>query len=120
MSASEQIEGLAQALDAAWRERAGIAPLTEQQPDLTVADAYAIQSRWAELRLAAGDRIVGRKIGLTSVAVQKQLGVDEPDYGALWKSDFYPTVDGVVTVPASRFIAPRIEGEVAFLFRSRL
>jgi 2-keto-4-pentenoate hydratase len=58
---------------------------------------------------------VGRKIGLTSKAIQQQLGVDEPDYGSLWGSSFYEAAGGKVTIPASDFLQPRIEGEVAFL-----
>jgi 2-keto-4-pentenoate hydratase len=65
--------------------------------------------------LARGEKIVGRKIGLTAKAVQEQLGVDQPDYGTLWQSSFYETKNGKLTVPASDFISPRIEGEVAFL-----
>lgn len=115
-----EIEAFAAELEEARRSRTPVAPLTERQPDLTVADAYAIQSRWAELRRANGDKVLGRKIGLTSVAVQQQLGVSEPDYGDLWSSDFYETQDGEVTMPASRFVSPRMEAEVAFLFRDEL
>jgi 2-keto-4-pentenoate hydratase len=58
---------------------------------------------------------MGRKIGLTAKAVQEQLGVDQPDYGTLWQSSFFEAKNGTVTLPAADFIAPRIEGEVAFL-----
>jgi 2-keto-4-pentenoate hydratase len=67
------------------------------------------------MRLARGEKIVGRKIGLTSKAIQQQLGVNEPDYGTLWEPSFYRAVDGRVEVPASDFLQPRIEGEIAFL-----
>jgi hypothetical protein len=58
---------------------------------------------------------VGRKIGLTSLAIQKQLGVNEPDYGSLWESSYYPTIHNRAEVPASVFLQPRLEAEVAFL-----
>src|SRR5207248_8924900 len=77
--------------------------------------AYAIQSHWTSMRLGRGEKIAGRKIGLTSKAVQQQLGVDEPDYGTLWQSSFYESKNGNVVIPAADFLQPRIEGEVAFL-----
>ena len=80
-----------------------------------LAEAYAVQSEWTKMRLARGEKIAGRKIGLTAKAVQEQLGVDQPDYGTLWQSSFYEAKNGKLTVPASDFISPRIEGEVAFL-----
>ena len=51
-----------------------------------------------------GEKIVGRKIGLTSKAIQQQLGVNEPDYGSLWQSSFYPAENGKVSMPASDFL----------------
>jgi len=107
---------LATALDAAWRARTPIAPLSEANPGLTPADAYGIQSRWTALRLARGDQIVGRKIGLTNPAIQQQLGVDEPDYGALWRSSFHEARGGRAEIPAADFLQPRLEGEIAFRF----
>jgi len=72
------------------------------------------------MRLGRGEKIVGRKIGLTSKAIQTQLGVNEPDYGTLWQSSFYPTENGRVEIQAGDFLQPRIEGEVAFLIGSSL
>ncbi len=86
----------------------------------TLADAYAVQSAWTAMRVARGEKMMGRKIGLTAKAVQEQLGVDQPDYGTLWQSSFYEARDGKVSVPAANFIAPRIEGEVAFLIGKSL
>jgi 2-keto-4-pentenoate hydratase len=114
------IRALAGALDQAWRTRTPIPPLTETNPDLDVAAAYDIQTLWTQMRLGQGEEIVGRKIGLTSEAIQKQLNVSEPDYGALWKSSFYEASGGRVEIPTSDFLQPRIEGEVAFLFKSEL
>lgn len=109
------IESLAEQLDTAWRTKTPIPPITETEGITDVRTAYAIQNHWAEMRIGRGEKIVGRKIGLTSKAIQQQLGVGEPDYGALWESSFYAVSDGRVTAPAAGFLQPRIEGEVAFL-----
>lgn len=112
---------LAAALDAAWEKESGpIPPLTES-PGLGDTElAYAVQMAWTERRLANGEGILGRKIGLTSLAMQKQLGVDEPDYGSLWASRYFPATDGRAEIPADIFVAPRIEGELAFRLGERL
>lgn len=74
--------------------------------------AYAAQSINTERRLAAGGRLVGRKIGLTSVAVQKQLGVDQPDYGMLFADMAMPDA---LDIPVRRLIQPKAEAEIAFV-----
>jgi 2-keto-4-pentenoate hydratase len=117
---SPNFEAIADQLDAAWQGRAPIAPITGTWPDMDAAGAYAIQTHWTKVRLARGEKIVGRKIGLTSQAIQQQLGVSEPDYGTLWKSSFYEATGGKVAIPASDFLQPRIEGEVAFLIGKSL
>jgi len=113
-------EQIAERLDFAWRTRTPVAPITETDAIGDIATAYAIQAHWTDLRIARGERVVGRKIGLTSKAIQLQLGVSEPDYGTLWQSSFYQAKDGRVSIPASHFLQPRIEGEVAFLVGGRL
>ena len=112
---SSSIQSIAARLDTAWRTKTPIPPVSETDGVDGVSTAYAIQSQWADMRLERGEKIVGRKIGLTSKAVQQQLGVAEPDYGALWQSSFYEAKGGQVSMPASDFLQPRIEGEVAFL-----
>ena len=77
-----------------------------------VAAAYAVQARLTAHRLEGGARLVGRKIGLTSRAVQQQLGVDQPDFGVLF--DDMVVADGEV-VPAVLVLQPRVEAEVAFV-----
>ena len=109
------VAAIAGRLDAAWRTGVPIAPISESDGVTDAATAYAIQSSWTRMRLARGDRIAGRKIGLTSKAIQQQLGVSEPDYGTLWQSSFYPAGGGRVEIPARDFMQPRLEGEVAFL-----
>lgn len=108
------IDAVARQLDAAWEQRQSLAPLSERMA-LTAEQAYAIQSRWTEMRLARGERVIGRKIGLTSRAIQQQLGVNEPDYGSLWASRYFPLTGGRVDVPADLFVQARAEGELAFL-----
>jgi 2-keto-4-pentenoate hydratase len=112
---SELIERLAQRLDEAAHTHVPIPPLSESEGVTSVETAYAIQTCWTEMRTARGEKVLGRKIGLTSQAIQQQLGVDQPDYGNLWDTTFYPASDGKVQIPANDFVQPRIEGEVAFL-----
>lgn len=114
-TASTLIQSIAERLDSAWRTKKTIAPISQSEGITDIETAYAIQSQWTNLRQRRGEKIAGRKIGLTSKAVQQQLGVGEPDYGTLWHSSFYGAKDGQVTISRSDFMQPRIEGEVAFL-----
>jgi 2-keto-4-pentenoate hydratase len=109
--AATELERWALALTAARETRRPIPPLTDELPELAIEDAYAIAERNVAARVAAGARVVGHKIGLTSVAVQQQLGVAEPDYGALL--DVMQIADGG-TIDAADWIAPRVELELAF------
>ncbi len=111
---------IAQQLEQALQTKQPIPPLTETLGPLTPEQAYAIQTAWTALRVAHGERIVGRKIGLTSRAMQEQLGVREPDYGSLWASRFFPAAGGRVEVPVDLLVQPRLEGEIAFLIGRRL
>ena len=107
----------ARALYDARRTRVPIPPFTDDDPSLGMADGYAIQRELIELLLADGDRIVGHKVGLTSKPMQKMVGVDSPDYGPVLASTIYRDGD---TIPASRFIAPKIEAEIVFVIGERL
>jgi 2-keto-4-pentenoate hydratase len=98
-------------LDQAERSRMPLPPLSQEYPTLTPAQAYAIQSAWLDLKLAKGARIIGRKIGLTSRAMQTLLGVDQPDYGFLLDSMM---VSSGSTLSRTDFLLPRIEPEIAF------
>jgi 2-keto-4-pentenoate hydratase len=112
---TDLVETIASRLDTAWQTHTPIPPITESDGVTDVTVAYAIQTHWTKMRLDRGERIAGRKIGLTSKAIQTQLGVSEPDYGNLWESSFYESDKGKVTIPAGDFLQPRIEGEIAFL-----
>lgn len=111
----DRAEALARRLDRAWEERLPVQPFSETGAILSAADAYAVQTAWTRLRQAQGERILGRKIGLTSRAMQQQLGVGESDYGVLWSSRYFPATAARADVPAEPFLQPRIEGEIAFL-----
>lgn len=95
-------------------ERAGdfIEPLRRSHEGLSLDDAYAIQSLNIEHRIAAGRRKVGCKVGLTSVAVQKQLGVDQPDFGVLLDDMAYGDAQ---PIPWEVLSQPKIEAEIAFV-----
>ena len=88
------------------------APVRALLPDGDIAAAYAVQAAWVARQVAAGDRVVGRKIGLTSPAVQAQLGVGQPDFGTLLSTMDCPPGDPIDT---SRLLQPKIEAEVAFM-----
>ena len=117
MLSRAEIDTAARRLDAAERSRSPIRLLSLDHPDITMADAYAVQKAWVDLKLAAGRRIVGHKIGLTSRAMQMAIGIDEPDYGVLLDDMVFQ--DGG-TVPCGRFIALRVEAELAFVLGKRL
>jgi len=101
----------ADALTNARLRRAPIAPLTETFPGFDVEDAYAVQELAIAHRRIAGARPVGWKVGLTSLAMQRQLGVDQPDFGPLL--DEMRVADGAC--PVGDLISPRVEGELAFV-----
>ncbi len=98
-------------LYAAERTRVAVPPLTETQPDLTQADAYTIQDAWLRRKLREGERLVGRKVGLTSRAMQQQLGVEEPDFGFLLEAMLVPSAS---TLARAELLQPRVEPEIAF------
>jgi 2-keto-4-pentenoate hydratase len=108
---------LAAELADAERSRVPMAPLTSIHPDIDVVDAYEIQLINIRQRVAEGARVVGHKVGLSSEAMQKMMGVDEPDYGHLL-ADMEVFEDK--PVPAGRFLYPRVEVEVGFILADDL
>jgi 2-oxopent-4-enoate/cis-2-oxohex-4-enoate hydratase len=106
-------------LHRALRERRTLEPLSSRGLGLDVDDAYAISLELLRLRLAAGERVVGKKIGVTSKAVQDMLGVHQPDFGFL--TDAMVAEDGeTVDIARRGLIQPRAEAEIAFLLKSDL
>lgn len=109
---SETIAQAARALRDAAASGRYIAPLREQFPHLTAEDAYAIQDINVQDRIQQGRRIIGRKIGLTSRAVQAQLGVDQPDFGTLLDDMAFGDSE---PIPATMLHQPKVEAEIAFV-----
>ena len=108
----ESITRFGDELYQALRGRHTVEPLTARVPGITVDDAYAISRRMLERRLGDGERVVGKKIGVTSLAVQRALDVHQPDFGFLTSRMVY---DDGAELPISReLIQPRAEGELAF------
>ncbi len=101
----------------ALQARRTVPPLTSRHPEITIDDAYAIQQRMLARRLAAGERVVGKKIGVTSAAVMNMLGVFQPDFG--WLTDGMVYNEGEA-IPASTLIQPKAEGEIAFVLKKTL
>ena len=101
----------------AERTRRQIGLLTRRHPDLDMDGAYAIQKAFAAARLASGCKVIGWKIGLTSKAMQDALKIDIPDSGVLFDDMLF---ENGATVPAGRFIQPRIEAEIAFVMKAPL
>jgi 2-oxopent-4-enoate/cis-2-oxohex-4-enoate hydratase len=113
----DRIHAYGDELYAALVSRKTVMPLVDREPDITVEDAYRIQQQMIARRLAAGERIVGKKIGVTSKAVQALVGVDRPDFGQLTSGMAY--VEGQ-DLPLGGLIQPKAEAEVAFILRRDL
>ena len=114
----DQIESLGDALYDALVNRETIDPVTEQVPGIEIDDAYQISLRMLKRRTDAGEKVVGKKIGVTSKAVMDMLNVHQPDFGFLTDRMMYSTG---ADVPAStEMIQPRAEGEIAFVLKSDL
>ncbi|MBO9549391.1 fumarylacetoacetate hydrolase family protein [Pseudomonas sp.] len=96
-----------------------LAPLTERWPQITIEDAYHISLHSMQRRVAAGDRVIGKKIGVTSAAVQRMLDVHQPDFGFITRSMAF--ADGAdISLGEHRLIQPRAEGEIAFVLKHDL
>lgn len=115
MLSAPEIDQAAVDLLEAEASRRQIGLLSLRHPAITLDDAYAIQSAQMARKLAAGRRIIGWKIGLTSKVMQEALGIDTPDSGVIY--DDMDFADGGL-VPAGRFIQPRIETEIAFVMKA--
>jgi 2-oxo-hept-3-ene-1,7-dioate hydratase len=114
---SDEIASAASRLHQAEKTRTQIRQLSQDHPAISTDDAYAIQNAWIDIKLGEGRVIKGHKIGLTSRAMQSALNIDEPDSGVLLDDMFF--ADGGL-VPSDRFIATRVEAELAFVISKRL
>jgi 2-oxo-hept-3-ene-1,7-dioate hydratase len=112
MLATDTIQALARELYDARKTRTPLRHFSQRHPGMTIEDGYAIQRAWVRLELADGRCIKGRKIGLTSRAMQQASQITEPDYAPLMDDMFF---DNGSDIPIERFIAPRIEVELAFI-----
>lgn len=111
------IEQIAAALLEAERELRPILPLTTSWPELDLDGAYAVQVEVIKAKLAAGRRIAGRKVGLTSRVMQQMMGVDEPDYGVLLDD---MVLENDCKIDCGAMIAPKAEAEIAFVLEREL
>ncbi|SOE97255.1 2-oxohept-3-enedioate hydratase [Burkholderia sp. D7] len=112
----DTVHSLAAELHASEKTRRAIEQFSKRYPDMTIEDGYAISRSWVASKVAEGQVVKGHKIGLTSRAMQISSQITEPDYGTLLDSMFFAQGD----IPIDRFIAPRVEVELAFILGKRL
>ena len=112
------IRHCADELHEAMRKRETLKPLTQRYPSITIEDAYHISRQTIERRVSDGERIVGKKIGVTSLSVQRMLDVHQPDFGYLTDAMLFNS--GEAMPISERLIQPRAEGEIAFLLKQDL
>ena len=116
---SEKIADYGDELYRALKNRRMIEPLTERDPDITIKDAYGVSTRFLQRRIEGqGEKIVGKKIGVTSKAVQNMLNVHQPDFGYL--TDAMVCENGGTIPVTEKMIQPKAEGEVAFALKKDL
>lgn len=113
---ADHIQQLAAELHQAERTRVQVEHFSKRLPQMTVADGYAVSRAWVAIKIAEGRRVRGHKIGLTSRAMQISSQIDEPDHGTLLDDMFFAPGD----IPTDRFIAPRVEVELAFVLKHKL
>ena len=114
-----QINTFADEIYQALRGQSMIDPLSEREPEMTIEDAYAVSSKLLEKRIEIdGEKVIGKKIGVTSKAVQNMLGVHQPDFGYL--TDAMVAEEGEPLSITDKMIQPRAEGEIAFVLKKDL
>ena len=113
------IQTLGDELYQALRQGKTLSPLVERHNDLTIDDAYQISLQILQRREQDGEKVIGKKIGVTSEAVQKMLNVHQPDFGFLTDRMYYSNGD-TVSLKESGLIQPRAEGEIAFCLKKDL
>src|SRR5882757_8387606 len=113
---ADVVQQLARRLYEARKTRVQLRHFSQEHPQMTIADGYAIQREWVKLEQADGRVVKGRKIGLTSRAMQQASQITEPDFAPLMDDMFFAAGD----IPIDRFIAPRVEVELAFVLERPL
>jgi 2-oxo-hept-3-ene-1,7-dioate hydratase len=116
MFSEELTAQLAAELDQSERTRVQVEHFSKRYPGMTIEDGYAVSRAWMKLKAAQGRSVIGHKIGLTSRAMQISSQISEPDYGTLLDDMLYGPGD----IPQDRFIAPRVEVELAFVLKKPL
>jgi 2-oxo-hept-3-ene-1,7-dioate hydratase len=116
MFSQELIAQLAGELDRSEQTRVQVEHFSRRFPGMTVEDGYAVSRAWVRMKIARGRIARGHKIGLTSRAMQQSSQIDEPDFGTLLDDMFFEPGD----IPTARFIAPRVEVELAFVLKRPL
>lgn len=112
LNTQSHLHAAAEALRQARQSRQAIAPITQSHQVSGLNEAYAVAQINTEYKVSQGARMIGKKVGLTSKAVQQQLGVDQPDFGILFDDMEYLDGDAV---PVSQLLKPKIEAEIAFI-----
>lgn len=112
----ELVAQLAAELHQSEKSRVQVEHFSKRFPGMTIEDGYAISRAWVATKIAEGRVVKGHKIGLTSRAMQQASQIDEPDYGTLLDDMFFEPGD----IPSARFIAPRVEVELAFVLKRKL
>ena len=110
------LQQLARELNESEKSRVQVEHFAKRFPSMTIADGYAVSRAWVQMKIAEGRQVRGHKIGLTSRAMQQSSQIDEPDYGTLLDDMFFAPGD----LPTERFIAPRVEVELAFVLKRDL
>ncbi len=114
----QKIQQFGDELYEAMVKREAVSPLTSRGEDISIEDAYHISLRMLERRQQAGARVIGKKIGVTSKAVMNMLNVHQPDFGYLTDDMVFNSGEAVPI--SDRLIAPRAEGEIAFILKKDL
>jgi 2-oxo-hept-3-ene-1,7-dioate hydratase len=115
------IQQLAAELDQSERSRVPLEHFSKRFPGMTIDDGYRVGRAWVAQQVAGGKKVIGHKIGLTSRAMQMASQIDEPDFGTLLDSMLFTAQAGAaLEIPAARFIAPRVEVELAFVLKAPL
>lgn len=112
MFSDDLVRQLATELHQSERTRVQVEHFSKRYPEMTIADGYAVSREWVRMKIAEGRRVRGHKIGLTSRAMQLSSQITEPDYGTLLDDMFFAEGSDI---PFARFIAPRVEVELAFV-----